>query len=362
MNTREVSGEKDNSGSGGKTAWDTLKEVPFGLYKAIKKDQERKQIREQRDEEQRQRKLNEWVGKISADPYAKKHEDNEMERRAHESAISYERTSKENMIRDMANGREEAERTRAKHYEKERVQELIERDFNSILTSEEKLQESIEFGDDRIEEGAVDYQGEEITVYDLKGLPFSLLVHDMNFRGDPNHPAHWLSQNNIEDPSNWAKNIEEAKQSDTWGSASGEGNTISTSFLSPMTLETGDKDSPLLYGFSHVDAGSIKTIAPYDAATGNMKDDDSIGLEIGEVDAVRARAALEEKQTVYDEIQISRYSETGEPKRPDYIVVRNGKITDTVLKHAAFWKIPIVSIDKAAYDNSDSAPLEKNAA
>ncbi len=351
MKSREVSGE--NSGKTATSGWDSLKEVPFRLMASLKRDK-RSEVRKRHDEDLQKRRIDEWVNKVSNDPYSEAHDANREKRRAHEEAIKSARNENILLKKDMIKARDEIERIKRQQAEKERIQEIIERDFNSVLTTEEWLEELVEEGDEKIEKHSVSYEGEEITVFDLNGLPFYMLVHDLNFRFEPKHPNHWLSQKNIQEPSHWSKSIEEAKQSSKWGSSDGEGNTLSTSFLSPMTAEhVLKRENSLVYGFSHVDAGTIKAIFDYDGATGNMKNE--ISLNPIQIDAVKDRVKNDQKKDVYDEIQLGRYSEAGEPKKPDYIVVKDGKITDITLKHAAFWHIPIININTKEYDKEEKA-------
>lgn len=354
MKSREVSGE--NNGKTAASGWDSLKEVPFRLIASLKGGK-RSEFLKRHDEDLRKRRIDKWVNKVSIDPYSEAHDANSEKRRAHEEAIKSARNENKELEKDMIKARDEIEKSKSEHAKLERIQEITERDFNSILTTEGQLEELVEEGDERIEKRPILYEGEEITVFDFNGIPFYMLAHDVDFRHESHHHAHWLSQKNIQDPSHWAKSLEEAKQSSKWGSTSGESNTISTSFLSPMTVDVVFKGgrSSLVYGFSHIEAGTIKYIHGRDGVTPNMRDDDLIDLWPGDMNSAKNRVALEEKTKEHDEIQLGRYSEAGEPKKPDYIVVKDGKITDITLKHAAFWHIPIININTKEYDKEERA-------
>ena len=83
-----------------------------------------------------------------------------------------------------------------------------------------------------------------------------------------------------------------------------------------------------------------------DGSTSNMEGDAETSISNpDELDMLEGA----EGTNNYNEILLRRYSENGMPKRPDYIVAENGQITETMLRHAEYFGIPIINIDKDAY-------------
>ena len=162
----------------------------------------------------------------------------------------------------------------------------------------------------------------------------------------------------MDDPAIWAEPLDKAKESDGFGTRNenARGNVISASFRnSESNFSTY---SELVYGFESVDAGSILYVHEQDAGTVNVVEEwAETFLDKGDSEAIKR---LEEAGTSgYNEVLIKRYSETGIAKRPDYIIVQNGEITDAVLRHAKFFGIPIINIDTKVYSKRNFEKGEK---
>ena len=102
----------------------------------------------------------------------------------------------------------------------------------------------------------------------------------------------------------------------------------------------------LIYGFEQVSADSIISISNGDGGTSNMAGRSETNLSdpniLDQITGVNGTS-------IYNEVLLRRYSENGVPKSPDYIIT-NGTISETALKHAKFFNIPIINIDRAAYE------------
>lgn len=64
----------------------------------------------------------------------------------------------------------------------QRNQEIIEREINSRLLTVDKLEEEVLSGSHEVSKGVIDYDGTQIPIYHLKGIPFSILSHAVDFR------------------------------------------------------------------------------------------------------------------------------------------------------------------------------------
>ena len=114
----------------------------------------------------------------------------EREREAKKEAQNrIEETQREQkaLERDMQDARSDAERKKLDRLKTQRVQEIVEKDLNSRLLKVEDLEAETFFDNPEIQKHKMVFRGSEIPVYDLKGLPFTLLSHTVDYRnsGDP---------------------------------------------------------------------------------------------------------------------------------------------------------------------------------
>ena len=227
-----------------------------------------------------------------------------------------------------------------------RAQESIERELNSELLTIDKLEEEVLAENPEVEKSSKEYDGAEIPVYILKGLPFSMLSHNIAYKknGDEGTIGATTSRKLIEDPSIWVQSEEEALKERN------RGNVISLSYINSDSNLTSryifNDQSDICYGFS--------SIAPFQyiaASTTDMrspqhynKGSTEARTEIGIIDKLKKESAG------YNEIVVHRYTEDGQPYRPDYIIAQHGIITEDMLRHAKFFDVPIVDIWTGPYE------------
>ena len=310
---------------------------------------------------------------VAVREYDKEREQEELERQRclEEQEAKYKRQEAERKAaeasrkkvafeRDFVSGMDTYRRQKQKRFQKQRVQEQIEQDLNRRLLTVDGLEDEILAENPEVEKTTQTYEGTEVPIYTLKGIPFSMISHDVEYRSidssNPDHIGAQTSKRLVEDPSIWAQSESEATQDSGFGTREGSarGNVISTSYInsesnldSRVSNTSGHAD--LCYGFSHIDSGELLYTSQSDGGTPNVIDKNTETL-LDETD-LRVIDALEgaSSRAGYNEFLIRRYSETGEAHRPDYIIAENGKITESMLRHAAFFGIPIVNIDRAAY-------------
>lgn len=255
----------------------------------------------------------------------------------------------------MAKARDNLEANRSIRFRNQRSQEIVEKDLNNRLVSVDNLEIEIASGNPEIAKRTISYEGSSIPVYDLNGIPFSMLSTTIDYRrhnqiGDIGTETYRAIMDN---PSVWTERRDEVEEKSEFGTrkASARGDTISASYSNSEHNLTGHVEGELIYGFNHVDADSIILIKGADAGTGNM-----MGRNETELSDTKAIDKLEHNgSTMYNEILLRRYNETGVPKTPDYIIVKDGMTTKTVVEHAKYFNVPILNINTAAYSEKQKA-------
>lgn len=244
----------------------------------------------------------------------------------------------------------------------ERKQEISERAFNEKLTKVEDIEIEASIDGSDVQKREVEYDSKRITVYDLKGLPFTTLLHAIDYKGrvgdiDEAKTGSAVAKQLQVDPSIWA----EKKKSDIeYGGMKSDsmGDTISTSYINTeKTFRTVDKDL-YYYGFDNIKPNSILQISQGDGRTYN-----GVG-DIKKPTLIKSSTSympeqLEKPGTLepYNEIQIRRYDENGDPQLPDFIVIKNGKFPELMKKHAAYFDIPVINIETDCYKQKEAERL-----
>ena len=251
----------------------------------------------------------------------------------------------------MQDARSDAERKKLDRLKTQRVQEIVEKDLNSRLLKVEDLEAETFFDNPEIQKHIIVFRGSEIPVYDLKGLPFTLLSHTVDYRNSGGPTLDEIGQETylkvMEDPGVWAERQDKVMEASGYGTRNKDarGNTISASFWNSKTNIESYKSGELIYGFEQVSADSIINIYCKDGNTKNMYGKEDAGLsnpnKLDEISRPHAGGQ-------YNEVLLRRYSENGIPKNPDYIITE-GTVSEIALKHASFFNIPIININKAVY-------------
>ena len=247
----------------------------------------------------------------------------------------------------------------------QRNQEIIEREINSRLLTVDKLEEEVLSGSHEVSKGVIDYDGTQIPIYHLKGIPFSMLSHAVDFRR-----YAWMNKKHItgggtskalfDDPSIWSKHEEDALTDKSSG-YNARGNLVSVSYInSENNINNADKGK-LRYGFDKIPGGSFLAFNDRDGGTPNYIGENGTnnvarGLNYNEV--------LNKLNNIsyvdgYNEMLLKRYSDTGLPLLPSYIITESGEIADQALRHAKYFNIPIVDINREIYDKKYEDHIEK---
>ncbi len=224
---------------------------------------------------------------------------------------------------DLAKAGNELAQRKHERFQNQRIQEQIERDLNQRFTTVDKLEEEVTAENPEILKYSVDYEGEEIPVYDLRGVPFSLLTHDIEYRrADKKYDevsGFGLEQSRrlFQDPSLWMETEEEARKDENYNSERANmnvrGNVISMSYIdSGGSLNGGSwyaHDPHIIYGFSHLDGKRLRNVFNTDGGTSHYYDEDSEAY-LNEHTLRRFQSVISaDYSSPYNEFLVDRYSE-----------------------------------------------------
>ena len=238
-------------------------------------------------------------------------------------------------------------------YEQERVQELAERAFNQQLTSMEEIEAVANSDNPDVEKREISYGDQKITVYDLHGYPISFLQHNLSYKIGNALGANTATelQNN---PSLWNKKRSEQTR---YGGQSLDAvsNAISTSYVNTDAANSTTvfiAPGKLVYGFSHIPADSLLQVSYGDGGTSNAAGDkrhSELWLKMNSATPDFLDTPPAQGKVDYNEVQLRRYDEQGNPLPPDFLITVDGQISDATLRHAAHFGISIANLDREAY-------------
>ena len=325
--------EKDHNdenieGSKGLNGWEKLKELVFKPKKQAESGAEE-------DSESIEGAL------FGEDPYETMHERNAYDRLAHQESINRTSESKKQFAIDV----DDARRMAHKDIRVQRVQEMIERDLNSRLMTADEMYES-----EGAEKRTVLYGDKEVTVIDMSGAPYRMLVTAIDYKTLDHQIGYGVAKRLMADPSLWDENREIAEKERNFGGGyvDSRADTICTSYINSEANASSSVPGKVVYGFDHIKPDSVVIASATDAGSTQSAGSHKPSIRLHQANFV---SNLEKGNTRggYNEITLRRYDESGEPLRPSYIVAQDGDISEDALRHASFWGIPIINIKTRAY-------------
>ncbi len=330
-------------------------------YRRRKEREAARKLREEHERQQREQ----YEAQQRAWEEAEKRKQELNAQRERERLAERERQDRKALELTMgeAGGRREYRKKAKLQFEQNRME--TELALNQKLTSVEEFAAAAESGT-QADVRTVEYDGEQIPVYDMKGYPVTILSHDIGYktrdtgteymrivgRGTARavlaDPAIWMEDEPTEEFFEHQSNIDENQR----------GNTLSTSYFDSETMgrvqdggimRSNLRTSAVRYGFSQVRPNSLIKIYNGDASTPRYMREDEVSYKGWNM---RGTSILEQagKNPIYNEVAMLRYDEQGKPMSPDYLITLDGKITQDTLRHAAFFKVPIVNIETEYYD------------
>ena len=274
----------------------------------------------------------------------------ERERRNAEKEAEKARKEKEALERDMATARDVLNYNKHDRLEKQGIQEIVERDLNSNLLKVDDLETEAISENPEVQKRLVSFEEVDIPVYDLRGFPFSLLSTTIDYRraNKPGEIGTETFRRVLDDPSIWTERRDEAEKASGFGTRNGNarGNTISTSYWNSERNIDSHLSGNLIYGFESVRADSIISVSNGDGGTSNMAGNAETTLS--SPDAIKQLEGAGGMNS-YNEVLLRRYTENGIPKKTDYIIVENGRFTEESLRHAKYFGIPIINVERSIY-------------
>ena len=330
------------------------KNMLSGLHKSSHEEREKEAMYVARQEYEAEREKEQRV-------FEKEWEERRLAEEKWQAEIKAEREAREKLSfeKDFIEGMDRYRQRKEEQYQGEAVQELSERGFNERLTKLEEIDLESETEGSGVTKRQIEFEGKNLTVYDMKGFQFSFLQHMIDFKGRGADSDKWrigagVAKNLQDNPSLWA---ELRNTDEKYGGKHGDSkaNTISMSYIRTDENFKTINDDGYFYGFDQVRPDSILQIFDRDGGTVNDIGDNRTGLS---KDDAYMPQMLENAKEYYNEVQLRRYDEGGRPQLPDFVVVKNGKMSDVILKHAAYFDVPIINIETEYYKKQEAQKLE----
>lgn len=188
--------------------------------------------------------------------------------------------------------------------------------------------------------------GNEILIYKLSGLPIRFLQHTVDYRLSPdtdvNSTGFIRSQNLLLNPEYWIN-----QENDIRGEKS---NTLSCSYVdSEINIMHGAATSffGVAYGFCKIEKNALIGVYKGDGQTAN---------NLGEMSAYDGRYEVEsldelayKSTSTYNEVFLRRFDTNNQSLMPDFLITYDGFYSDQMVKHAKFFNIPIIDIERNSY-------------
>ena len=280
----------------------------------------------------------------------------EREKAAREEALEQMRLES-----DMSKARKHFEQHKQEKFEGQRVQEMLEKELNSRLTMVESLEEAVMASEEGVAKRSVEFEGEEIPVYDLTGKPFEMISHAVDYRY-----ANWsmgnadignkTAQELLEHPEVWERTREEVMQEDGYGTRreDAKGDVISASYVNSETnidtrVSKFGGHYTLCYGFERLPADSLLYVTSGDAGSSNTGGKGETLLNRSDMEGIKNLEGAGGAPG-YNEVVLRRYDESGEALLPSYMIAEDRHITEEMLRHAKHFGVPIVNIEREPYD------------
>jgi len=257
---------------------------------------------------------------------------------------------------DLIGGMDKFRASKKEKFRSERTQELSERSFNEHLTKLEDIEATSQTEDNQVSKREIEYNGKKLTVYDFEGFPFSFFQHAIDYKGRGQTEKRFVigaaTAKSLQDnPSLWQEKKSEIPEFGGYQSDS-QSNTLSVSYVN-LEINPEDVDpTKLYYGFDHLEPDSVLMIGSSDVMAPNDSGDQKTFLN----ESHPYLPEMLEDQNIddYNEISLRRYKENGDPKMPDYLIVVDGNMSEVILRHAAYFNIPIINIETKYYKKQES--------
>ena len=267
------------------------------------------------------------------------------------SLENYQPTEDQLALLDAMKHRDEDVQLRGDSYNRERAQELLERGLNDRMDiSLEDIDAYSKTEGSEVIGYQTDYDGKTIQVYDLAGMPFRYIQHAIDYKSSMAQQEGTLgnevSKQLKDDPSVWMNGLENTNGS----------NNLSVSYINLGNKVSRDHKikTKCAYGWLSFPADSVINAGWTDLHSGQNEGNDPTKIDKSKVNLIDALDQPTEDMALgpYNEIVMRRFGENGKPRAPEFII--SDGMNDLAKKHAAYYGVPIININKHDYDIKDS--------
>lgn len=268
-------------------------------------------------------------------------------------------------------GQAEAPDSANRKSNKQSIHEMLEAEFQAKLTTLSELDLSVSrrepgislgflntnesslddesdgemFFDEIDSKSSID-QTNEILVYKLSGFPIRFLQHTVDYRLSPetdvNSTGFIRSQTLLLNPDYWVN-----QEDDIRGEKS---NTLSCSYVdSEINIMHGAATSffGVAYGFCKIKKNTLIGVYKSDGETANNVGEMAVSDGQYEVESLDELAY--KSTSSYNEVFLRRFDVNSQSLMPDFLITYDGFYSDQMIKHAKFFNIPIIDIDRNSY-------------
>ena len=268
-------------------------------------------------------------------------------------------------------GQAEAPDSANRKSNKQSIHEMLEAEFQAKLTTLSELDLSVSrrepgislgflntnesslddesdgemFFDEIDSKSSID-QTNEILVYKLSGFPIRFLQHTVDYRLSPetdvNSTGFIRSQTLLLNPDYWVN-----QEDDIRGEKS---NTLSCSYVdSEINIMHGAATSffGVAYGFCKIKKNTLIGVYKSDGETANNVGEMAVSDGQYEVESLDELAY--KSTSSYNEVFLRRFDVNSQSLMPDFLITYDGFYSDQIIKHAKFFNIPIIDIDRNSY-------------
>lgn len=244
------------------------------------------------------------------------------------------------------------------------AQELMEREMNAELTKVEDLKIAIEAGEKGIAGGEMEIPFKDGSIHNvflivLKGYPFKTLQSDItlintnDISGAEYGATKQTGENLRNDPSLWIRKKDEVEGLGKSASA-----VFSASYYDTEVGVPKYMGGYCSYGFDHVRPNTVVDVIKGDGNTLPAKDfmNPEFGYTVGNKHETPPTTLKEladvghSMWTMFNEVIVNRYDETGNPQKPDYILARGREgMNGLTIRHAEYHNVPLICIMPECY-------------
>lgn len=231
----------------------------------------------------------------------------------------------------------------------ESKEERLTKEYDVFLTKSENLENNPNVLIDEF----TTISGKKIKRYNLSGIDFAFLSHTVGLN-IPNQNQE-ISQNIKTEISRWDQ------------FRKGEANNyiscslITAEHISHATAGTIESLQVML-GFSHVEIGELILAQCGDAGSNTSKKFIANQIDVYRIQSPQTILKTAGHGSLYNEVLITRYSHTNQPKKPDFIITFDGKSDHRIDQAINYFDVPVINFKTESYIKKNNNQIEQKLA